>query len=131
MEPEQSERSNSAAPTDGTGAVDERSGATIAEAVGRAEQGRPPERTHQPPEESAAGSAPVEQHAADPGMKVGQVVGHPGWGSSTVPGPPQHAHTSGGAQSQPGARVSDLVAGGTPVPDGPPTDEAEPHESGE
>ena len=124
MEPEQSGTSTDAVPTDGTGAVDERSGATIAEAVARAERGRPPERTHQPPEDSAAGSAPVEQHAADPGMKVGQVVGQPGPGASAMPGPPQDAHTSGGAQSQPGARVSDLVAGGAPQPDSPPAPEA-------
>ena len=67
MEPDQ----NTPTATDGTGAVPELSGLTVAEAVARAEQGRPPAEVHHPPTESAAGSTPVEQHSNDPGMKEG------------------------------------------------------------
>lgn len=128
--------------TDGTGADHERSGATVAEAVARAESGRPPGQVHQPPEDSAAGSAPVEQHADDPAMTQGRrvepgapdgAIGEPASATGAsqqvsgderqtagLPPPPQTDLQSGAAQSQPGPRVSDLIAAGQPEPDAPP-----------
>lgn len=57
---------------DETAADHSRSGRNIAESVARAEEQRPPDEVHHPTEDSAAGTAPVEQHAADPEMKQGR-----------------------------------------------------------
>lgn len=57
---------------DETAADHSRSGGNIAESVARAEEQRPPDEVHHPTEDSAAGTAPVEQHAADPEMKQGR-----------------------------------------------------------
>ena len=59
-------------------------------------------------------TAPVEQTGGDPAMTGGQVVHGPGARRDDLapPGaPPPEAAVSGGAQSMPGARVSDRSAG--------------------
>lgn len=103
--------------TAGTGAVAARSGATVAEAVDTA--AGPSHggvlRDVRP------GGAPVEEVGGDPAMTAGQVVQGPGSAGTGHPapteGPQPEAAVSGGAQSLPGARVSDRVAAG---PDRPP-----------
>src|ERR1700712_5880982 len=102
MEPDQHHPPDSAtdiaaAPTDGTGAVDERSGTPIAEAVARAEEDRPPAQVHQPPEESAVGSAPVERHADDPAMTEGRSASAGEASGRAMPEPPQHSDPPGAA----------------------------------
>ena len=67
--------------------------------------------------ENTTGEAPVEQTAGDPEMTEGQVVlgeGEPGRHRATGLDP--EAGSSGAAQSQPGARVSDRVAAGETPP---------------
>jgi hypothetical protein len=109
-------------PTAGTAADDSRSGADIGEAIEVAEAGSAVQEVHASPEETASGTAPVERTADDPEMTEGQVV--LGKGNADAPGPgtdPRDAG-SGGAQSAPGARLSDRRSAGQPDPDGPPFD---------
>jgi hypothetical protein len=96
-----------------------RSGADVAEAVRVAEQGTGIEEAHGLPGRS--GSAPVEQAAGDPAMTG--ATDAPADAGST-PGNPDPARAgSGGAQSIVGARASDRVAAGEPLPDSPPYDQ--------
>ena len=105
--------------TDGTSADSSRSGEDVAEAIGVAEQGSSVQEVHDRGTENTSGEAPVEQTAGDPEMTEGQVVlgeGEPGRHRSIGLDP--EAGSSGAAQSQPGARVSDRAAAGeTPPPD--------------
>jgi hypothetical protein len=104
--------------------VDARSGADVAEAIEVAERGSSVQEIHDRGTEDRSGAAPVEQVRGDPEMTEGEVVlgsGHP----TDPPSPgvdPREAAGSGGAQSQPGARMSDRIAGGEPEPTGPPFD---------
>lgn len=94
--------------------VDERSGADVAEAVEVAAAGSHHEGVERPPSEADPGDSPVEQTTDDPAMTGGQVVGGPGTPGGPHPAPPTaptpEAPVGGGAQSLPGARVSDRVA---------------------
>jgi hypothetical protein len=103
-------------PADGP-ADHSRSGADVAEAVRVAEQGTGVEEVHTPP--AQPGSAPVEHAAGDPAMTgtEGAADDAPAAGN---PDPAQAG--SGGAQSIVGARASDRVAAGEPLPDSPPYD---------
>jgi hypothetical protein len=92
--------------TEGTGAHHSRSGDDITEAVEVAERGSAVEDLHDQPERNKSGQAPVEQAAGDRAMTEGQVVGGEGGGSDADPATP----SSGAAQSQRGARASDLAA---------------------
>jgi hypothetical protein len=105
--------------------VDARSGADVAEAIEVAERGSSVRQVHDRGTEDKSGEAPVEQVRGDPEMTEGEVV----LGSGRPTDPPSagldpRAEGSGGAQSQPGARMSDRVAGGEPEPSGPPFDQA-------
>jgi hypothetical protein len=109
-------------PVDGTvplSADHSRSGADIAEAIEVAERGSSVQEVHDRGTENTSGEAPVEQTAGDPEMTEGQVVlgdGEPGRHRSIGLDP--EAGSSGAAQSEPGARISDRVAAGeTPPPD--------------
>jgi hypothetical protein len=105
-------------PTEGTSADHSRSGDDIAEAIEVAERGSSVEEAHDRGTENKPGAAPVEQRAGDPEMTEGQVVlgeGEPGRHRSIGLDP--EAGSSGAAQSQPGARVSDRVAAGETPPD--------------
>jgi hypothetical protein len=94
-----------------------RSGADVAEAVRVAEQGTAVDGVHTPPGEP--GSAPVEQAAGDPAMTGAD--DEPDDDGGETPGNPDPSRAgSGGAQSIVGARASDRVAGGEPLPDSPP-----------
>jgi hypothetical protein len=103
--------------TEGTSADHSRSGADIAEAIGVAEQGSSVEEVHDGGTENTTGEAPVEQRYGDPEMTEGQVVlgkGEPGRHRSIGLDP--EAGSSGAAQSEPGARISDRVAAGEEPP---------------
>jgi hypothetical protein len=116
--------------TEGTGPGlsepdDARSGADIAEAVEVAERGSSVQEVHDRPTENKPGAAPVEQSAGDPEMTEGQVVLGDGEGGGTPAAAidPREAG-SGGAQSAPGARMSDRRSAGQPEPEGPPFSDA-------
>jgi len=97
-----------------------RSGADIAEAIGVAERGSSVEEVHDRGTENTTGQAPVEQRYGDPEMTEGQVVlgdGEPGRHRSIGTDP--EGGTSGAAQSEPGARISDRVAAGEEPPPDP------------
>jgi hypothetical protein len=105
--------------TEGTSADHSRSGKDIAEAIEVAEEGSSVQEVHDRGTENKPGEAPVEQTAGDPEMTEGQVVlGDGAPGRHRAIGLDPEAGSSGAAQSQPGARVSDrLAAGETPPPD--------------
>ena len=96
-----------------------RSGADVADAVRVAEQGTAVEEVHTPPDEP--GSARVEQAAGDPAM-TGTRGGTEDESAPTPGNPDPSRAGSGGAQSIVGARASDRVAAGEPLPDSPPYD---------
>jgi hypothetical protein len=107
------------AASDLSGADHARSGQDIAEAIEVAERGSSVQEVHDRGTENEPGEAPVETSRGDAEMTEGQVVlgeGEPGRHRSVGLDP--EAGSSGAAQSQPGARVSDRVAAGeTPPPD--------------
>lgn len=110
-------------PTEGAAADDSRSGADIAEAIEVAEAGSSVQEVHASPEDTAPGTAPVERAADDPEMTEGQVVLGEGNANDLGPGADPRDAGSGGAQSAPGARISDRRSAGQPEPDGPPFDD--------
>ena len=103
--------------------VPERSGPDIDAAIGTAEEGSRVEGEHtldRAADEVGESRAErmVEQPVAQP-----RTEGEPGTSSGDPePGPSPADVGSGGAQRIEGARISDRVAGGEPVPDGPPFD---------
>jgi hypothetical protein len=109
-----------AEPATGDTAADHsRSGEDIAKAIEVAERGSSVQEVHDHGTENKPGEAPVEQTAGDPEMTEGQVVlGEGDPGRRRAIGPDPEAGSSGAAQSQTGARVSDRAAAGeTPPPD--------------
>jgi hypothetical protein len=118
------EPANPATGEDGA-PVDARSGGDIAEAIEVAERGSSVQQVHDRGTEDGSGAAPVEQVRGDPEMTEGEVVlgsGHPTQPPSKGLDP-RVAAGSGGAQSQPGARMSDRESAGEPLPGGPPFEE--------
>ncbi|SFE57412.1 hypothetical protein [Blastococcus tunisiensis] len=109
--------------TEGTSPDHARSGDDVADAIGVAERGSAVREVHDRGAEAKPGEAPVEQRHGDPEMTEGQVVlgeGEPGPNRSIGLDP--EAGSSGAAQSHPGARISDRVAGGEPPPPDPSAD---------
>jgi hypothetical protein len=107
----------------GTGADDARSGADVAESIETAEQGTSVQETHDEPPSAVSGPPRIEGAAGDPEMTEGQVVLGEGEGEPPTSGvDPRETAGSGGAQSQPGARMSDRASAGEPLPEGPPFD---------
>ena len=106
--------------TEDTSADHSRSGADVGEAIGVAERGSAVEGQHDRGHEERPDVSPVERAAGDPEMTEGQVVLGDGDGGPATAGTDPREAGSGGAQSQPGARVSDRAAAGEPLPDGPP-----------
>jgi uncharacterized protein len=99
----------------------DRSGPTVVEGVDTAADGSPHGGVLQPPEESKPTTAPVEQVGGDPAMTGGQVLGDDDGGDDPSDVPvtrTPEAPVSGGAQSLPGRRVSDIVAGSDEPEDG-------------
>jgi hypothetical protein len=106
--------------TEGTSPDPSRSGADVAEAIEVAERGSSVQEVHDRPGATRSGEAPVERSAGDPEMTEGQVVlgeGEPGRHRSIGLDP--DAGSSGAAQSQPGARISDRAAAGEEPPPDP------------
>ena len=101
----------------------DRSGATVDEAIDKAETGSQTEGAHTPPDPGDTGDARRE-HIAD---VAGATDDRPDRNPSERSTPPEPGLSptetgSGGAQNIAGARVSDRVAGGQPLPDDPPFD---------
>lgn len=101
-----------------------RGGPDVEEAVDNAEDGSQAEGVHTPARAGESGDSRLEQMRdvdvtsdRDDGESVGSATQKP------QPGPSPADIGSGGAQRLEGARISDRVAGGEPVPDGPPFDE--------
>ncbi|SEO83722.1 hypothetical protein [Trujillonella endophytica] len=114
--------SEPADPTASTSPDPSRSGDDVAEAIRVAEQGTSVPEVHDGGTGDTTGEAPVEQVRDDPEMTEGQVVlgeGEPGRHRSIGLDP--EAGSSGAAQSQPGARISDRVAAGEEPPADPAT----------
>ena len=110
-------------PAEGTSADHDRSGADVTEAVEVAERGSSVQEVHDRPEDTKPGTAPVERTAGDPEMTEGQVVLEDAEADTDrIPRIDPREAGSGGAQSAPGPRVSDRVAGGEPKPSGEPFD---------
>lgn len=111
-------------PSDSLGSPDhDRSGPTIDDSVAKAEAGSQVEGVHTPSGEAASGESRVEQMPDVEGVSEGRVDGDPDEPATPPgPGPSPEETGSGGAQRIVGARISDRVAGGEPVPEGPPFD---------
>lgn len=100
-----------------------RSGDTVDEAVATAEAGSQVEGVHTPSGQAAPGESCVEQMPEVAGIYEGRVDRTPGeTASSPEPGPSPGEIGAGGAQRIAGARISDRISAGEPVPDGPPFD---------
>lgn len=103
----------------------DRGGSDIDEAVAESEDGSQVEGVHKPAEPGAApGDSRLEQMTEVEGLTAGgNVHGDPDEATALLePGPSPAEIGSGGAQRIVGARISDRVAAGQPVPDGPPFD---------
>ena len=95
----------------------DRSGSTVDEAVAKAEAGSQVEGVHTPSGREASGESRAERMVDVEGVTNGRVDGNPDE-ATTPPKPgPSPAETGSG-----GARISDRVAAGEAVPDGPPFD---------
>jgi hypothetical protein len=103
--------------------VPERSGPTVDAAIRTAEEGSEVEDEHTLDDMAdEVGESRVERMADQP-VTEPRTEGAPGTSSGEPePGPSPADIGSGGAQRIEGARISDRVAGGEPVPDGPPFD---------
>lgn len=101
-----------------------RSGATVDEAVEKFEAGSQVEGRHTPSGQAASGESRAER-MVDVERESTDLAGPEKTREAGVPisaGPSPVDIGSGGAQRIAGARISDRVAGGEPVPDGPPFD---------
>lgn len=100
---------------DDTPSDPERSGPTVQEGVDEAAAGSGrADGVLRPPEESAPGTAPVEQVADDPAMTEGRSdrgARPPGAEEGDESAPVEETPVSGGMQSDPGARAADRQAG--------------------
>ncbi len=125
--------SSDSTPSQPLGAPDDdRSGATVDEAIAKAEAGSQVGEAHDPSDPGDTGDSRTEQIAHVGGATEGTVEGTPGETTPPDPGPSPTDIGSGGAQRIVGARISDRVAAGEPVPDGPPFDtgtESDPQDS--
>jgi hypothetical protein len=105
-----------------TSPAHERSGTTVDEAVATAEDGSQVEGVHTPSGQAESGESRVEQMPNVQGVTGPRVDGTHGDEPPPEPGPSPDEVGSGGAQRIVGARISDRVAAGQEVPDGPPFD---------
>jgi hypothetical protein len=105
--------------TEGTAADHKRSGDDISEAIEVAERGSRVEGVHDRGSENTTGEAPVEQTHDDPEMTEGQVVGGDGEHVDHRATDDPAEGTSGGAQADPAARISDRIAAGEEPPADP------------
>lgn len=121
------------APAEPLGEPDEsRGGPDVDAAVENAEDGSQVEGVHTPSGQAEPGESRLEQmrevdtsSSRDQG-DPGETSGSAGSSDEPEPGPGPTDIGSGGAQRIVGARISDRVSAGEPVPDGPPFDEEKP-----
>lgn len=110
--------------SDSLGSPDEsRGGPDVDAAVENAESGSQVEGVHTPSGQAESGDSRLEQMRevdTSPDRDDGDRTAS---ATTPEPGPGPTDIGSGGAQRIEGARISDRVAGGEPVPDGPPFDE--------
>jgi hypothetical protein len=108
----------------GTGnPVHERSGPTVDAAVETAEEGSQVDGVHTPSGQEESGESRAERMADVPGLTEPPAEPTPvGSTPAPEPGPSPSEIGSGGAQRIVGARISDRVSAGEPVPDGLPFD---------
>src|SRR5665647_2787005 len=119
LEAEMSEQDpGSSTPSESLRSPDhDRSGSTVAEA------GSQVEGDLTPPGREASGESRAERMVDVEGVTNGRVDGNPDEATTPPkPGPSPAETGSGGAQRIVGARISDRVAAGEAVPDGPPFD---------
>lgn len=111
------------APSDSLGSPDEsRGGPDVDTAVDNAESGSQVDGVHTPSGRAESGDSRLEQ-MTEVDVSSDRDDGDPDATATTPkPGPSPADIGSGGAQRIVGARISDRVAGGEPVPDGPPFD---------
>lgn len=108
---------------DSLGSPDEsRGGPDIDAAVENAEAGSPVEGVHTPSGQAESGDSRLEQMREVDVSSDRDDDQTDATATAAEPGPGPADIGSGGAQRIVGARVSDRVAGGEPVPDGPPFD---------
>lgn len=109
-------------PPESLGSPDpSRGGRDIDEAVANAEGGSQVEGVHTPSGQAESGESRLEQMDEVDLSGDSDAVGD-GTGTPPEPGPGPGDIGSGGAQRIEGARISDRVSAGEPVPDGPPFD---------
>ncbi|MDQ3628120.1 MAG: hypothetical protein M3419_04810 [Actinomycetota bacterium] len=111
-------------PSDSLGSPDhDRSGADIDEAVATAESDSQVEEIHTRSDETASGESRAERIRDVDTVTDGTADSNPDHQATPPdPGPSPADIGSGGAQRIGGARISDRVAAGEAVPDGPPFD---------
>jgi hypothetical protein len=114
-------------PSDSLGSPDEsRGGPDVDAAVANAESGSQVDGVHTPSGQAEPGESRLEQmrdvDTSSNRSDEGDPTAAP---TPPKPGPSPADIGSGGAQRIEGARISDRVVGGEPVPDGPPFDEAD------
>ena len=107
----------------------ERSGRTVDEAVEKFEAGSQVEGVHTPSGQAESGESRVERMVDVDRTSTPRSPAEEGSDTDVslpaTPGPEDIG--SGGAQRLEGARISDRVAAGQPVPDGPPFGSGSPH----
>ncbi len=120
---------------EGLGAPEhERSGQHVDEAVEKFEEGSRIEGAHTPSGQAKSGESRMERMVDVDRTSTGRSAAEQESSIDESPpaGPAPTDIGSGGAQRIEGARISDRVAGGQPVPEGPPFDsEAPPRRPGE
>jgi len=106
-------------PPDSQGSTDDDSGgSTVDEAISKAESGSQVDGVHTPPDPGDTGDARREEIGTVDGATEGRYDRNPG--EPAPPAEPGLSPTetgSGGAQNIEGARISDRVAAGQPLPD--------------
>lgn len=120
------EDSSESGPPDQLGSPDhDRSGATVDEAIAKAEARSQGEGDHTAPDPGDSGESRREEIRSVEGATEGRVDRNPGEATQPEEGLSPTETGSGGAQNIAGARISDRVAGGQPTPDDPPFDDAD------
>jgi hypothetical protein len=98
-------------------------GDTVDEAVANAEKGSQVEGVHTPSGKAESGDSRLEHMPEVAGVGEPRIDGDPSEEVEQLsPGPEPRDIGSAGAQRIVGARISDRVSAGEPVPDGPPFD---------
>jgi hypothetical protein len=98
------------------------SGSDINESIAKAEAGSQVREVHTASDPGQDEAERIEEIEDVAGATEGRRDGQPGASTVAEPGPSPRDIGSGGAQRVEGARISDRVAAGQPVPEAPPFD---------